>query len=106
MRTSPSSYYSEMLLPEVSRFFFANFQNKKGKKVAVAPLAVKKPEIKRVSNTLFEKRPRSFYNGRNIQPKRALVKWPKYIRLEKQNSWLRSPPPINLRNPTLAQRYL
>ena len=55
-------------------------QNKKGKKVAAAPLAVKKPEVKRVSNPLFEKRPRSFGIGQDIQPKRDLthfVKWPK-----------------------------
>ena len=42
-------------------------QNKKGKKVAAAPLAVKKPEVKRVSNPLFEKRPRSFGIGQDIQ---------------------------------------
>merc|ERR1712062_902954 len=56
---------------------------KKGKKVAAAPLAVKKPEQKRVVNPLFEKRPRNFGIGQDIQPKRDLsrfVRWPKYIR--------------------------
>ena len=60
---------------------------KKGKKVAAAPLAVKKPEVKKVVNPLFEKRPRNFAIGQDIQPKRDLsrfVKWPKYIRLQRQ----------------------
>merc|ERR1711956_90766 len=54
---------------------------KKGKKVAAAPLAVKKPEVKRVKNPLFVARPRNFEIGQSIQPKRDLsrfVKWPKY----------------------------
>jgi len=75
---------------------------KKGKKVAAAPLAVKKPEIKRVVNPLFEKRPRNFGIGQDIQPKRDLsrfVRWPKYIRLQRQKAVLQTrlkiPPPIN-----------
>lgn len=75
---------------------------KKGKKVAAAPLAVKKPEVKRVVNPLFEKRPRNFGIGQDIQPKRDLsrfVKWPKYIRLQRQKAVLQTrlkiPPPIN-----------
>merc|ERR1712133_180572 len=75
---------------------------KKGKKVAAAPLAVKKPEQKRVVNPLFEKRPRNFGIGQDIQPKRDLsrfVKWPKYIRLQRQKSVLQKrlkvPPTIN-----------
>lgn len=35
----------------------------KGKKVAAAPLAVKKMEQKRVVNPLFEKRPKNFNIG-------------------------------------------
>ena len=35
----------------------------KGKKVAAAPLAVKKMEMKRVVNPLFEKRPKNFGIG-------------------------------------------
>jgi len=79
-----------------------NKAKKKGKKVAAAPLAVKKPELKRVVNPLFEKRPRNFGIGQDIQPKRDLsrfVKWPKYIRLQRQKAVLQTrlkiPPPIN-----------
>ncbi len=75
---------------------------KKGKKVAAAPLAVKKPEVKRVKNPLFTARPRNFEIGQNIQPKRDLsrfIRWPKYIRLQRQKAVLQSrlkiPPPIN-----------
>jgi len=75
---------------------------KKGKKVAAAPLAVKKPEVKRVVNPLFEKRPRNFGIGQDIQPSRDLsrfVRWPKYIRLQRQKAVLQTrlkiPPPIN-----------
>ena len=75
---------------------------KKGKKVAAAPLAVKKPEVKRVKNPLFVARPRNFEIGQHVQPKRDLsrfVKWPKYIRLQRQKAVLQTrlkiPPPIN-----------
>ena len=60
---------------------------KAGKKVAAAPLSVKRPEAKRVVNPLFEKRSRNFGIGADIQPARDLsrfVKWPKYIRLQRQ----------------------
>merc|ERR1712128_248059 len=75
----------------------------KGKKVAAAPLATKKVvEAKKVVNPLFEKRPRSFGIGGDIQPKRDLsrfVKWPKYIRLQRQKAVLHQrlkvPPPIH-----------
>ena len=56
----------------------------KGKKVAPAPAVVKKQEAKKVVNPLFEKRPKNFGIGQDIQPKRDLtrfVKWPRYIRL-------------------------
>jgi len=75
---------------------------KKGKKVAAAPLAVKKPEVKRVKNPLFVSRPRNFEIGQHVQPKRDLsrfVKWPKYVRLQRQKAVLQTrlkiPPPIN-----------
>jgi len=75
---------------------------KKGKKVAAAPLAVKKQIIKKKVNPLFEKRPRNFGIGQDIQPKRDLshfVRWPKYIRLQRQKAVLmkrlKVPPPIN-----------
>nr|CAD7438447.1 unnamed protein product [Timema bartmani] len=69
------------------------FQPKKkvGKKVAAAPLAVKKPELKKVVNPLFEKRTRNFGIGQDIQPSRDLsrfVKWPKYIRVQRQKAVL------------------
>merc|ERR1711874_270423 len=77
-------------------------KGKKGKKVAAAPLAVKKPEVKRVVNPLFEKRPRNFGIGQDIQPVRDLsrfVKWPKYIRLQRQKvvlqTRLKVPPAVN-----------
>ncbi|GIY64027.1 60S ribosomal protein L7a [Caerostris darwini] len=72
------------------------------KRVAAAPLAAKKLEAKKIINPLFEKRPRNFGIGQNIQPKRDLsrfVKWPKYIRLQRQKAVLyqrlKVPPSIN-----------
>ncbi|KAK5879213.1 hypothetical protein CesoFtcFv8_024539 [Champsocephalus esox] len=53
-------------------------------------------------NPLFEKRPKHFGIGQDIQPKRDLtrfVKWPRYIRLQRQRSILykrlKVPPAIN-----------
>uniref|UniRef100_D3TQZ6 60S ribosomal protein L7a n=4 Tax=Glossina TaxID=7393 RepID=D3TQZ6_GLOMM len=78
------------------------------KKVAPAPLAVKKPVVKKVVNQLFEKRPKNFGIGQNIQPKRDLsrfVKWPKYIRVQRQKAVLQKrlkvPPPIHQFSQTL-----
>jgi len=76
---------------------------KKGKKkVAAAPLVAKKLEPKRVKNPLFEKRPKNFGIGQDIQPKRDLsrfVRWPKYIRLQRQKAIilnrLKVPPTLN-----------
>ncbi|KAE8582503.1 hypothetical protein XENTR_v10020142 [Xenopus tropicalis] len=74
----------------------------KGKKVAPAPSVVKKAEAKKVVNPLFEKRPKNFGIGQDIQPKRDLtrfVKWPRYIRLQRQKAILykrlKVPPAIN-----------
>jgi len=56
-----------------------------GKKVPAAPLGVKKEKTQK--NSLFEKRTRNFRIGGDVQPKRDLtrfVKWPKYIRLQRQ----------------------
>lgn len=80
-----------------------NIKGKKGKKkVAAAPLVAKKIEQRRTVNPLFEKRPRNFGIGQDIQPKRDLsrfVKWPKYIRLQRQRAVLyqrlKVPPPIH-----------
>lgn len=64
----------------------------KGKKVASNPLANKgATEAKGPAHPLFEKRPRNFGLGGNIQPKRNLsryVKWPKYIQFQRQKSVL------------------
>ncbi|KAK2114143.1 60S ribosomal protein L7A, partial [Saguinus oedipus] len=73
-----------------------------GKKGAPAPAIVKKQEAKKVVNPLFEKRPKDFGIGQDIQPKRDLtsfVKWPCSIRLQWQRAirykWLKVPPAIN-----------
>uniref|UniRef100_A0AAG5DGG8 60S ribosomal protein L7a n=1 Tax=Anopheles atroparvus TaxID=41427 RepID=A0AAG5DGG8_ANOAO len=72
------------------------------KKIAAAPLAQKKVEVKKVVNPLFEKRVKNFGIGQNVQPKRDLsrfVRWPKYIRIQRQRAILQKrlkiPPPIN-----------
>ncbi|KAL4701826.1 hypothetical protein H8959_015830 [Pygathrix nigripes] len=74
----------------------------KGKKVAPAPAVVKKQEAKKAVNPLFEKRPKNFGIGQDIQPKRDIthfVKWPCYIRLQRQRAILykrlKVPPAIN-----------
>jgi len=53
-------------------------------------------------NALFEKRPRNFGIGSDVQPKRDVgrfVRWPKYVRLQRQKSVLlkrlKVPPAIN-----------
>merc|ERR1719463_169433 len=79
-------------------------KGKKGKKkVAAVPATMRKAEApKKVVNPLFEKRPKNFGIGQDIQPKRDLsrfVKWPKYIRLQRQRAILykrlKVPPSIN-----------
>jgi len=54
------------------------------------------------SGSLFKKNPRNFRLGGNIQPKRDLtrfVKWPKYVRIQRQKrillQRLKVPPTIN-----------
>ncbi|XP_017776230.1 PREDICTED: 60S ribosomal protein L7a [Nicrophorus vespilloides] len=83
-------------------------KKKTGKKVAAAPLEVKKVEPKKIVNPLFEKRPRNFGIGQDVQPVRDLsrfVKWPKYIRIQRQKAVLQKrlkvPPPINQFTQTL-----
>ena len=51
----------------------------KGKKVAAAPLAVKRQEVKRVVNPLFEKRGRNFGIGQDIQPSRDLSRFVRWV---------------------------
>ncbi|XP_065170208.1 large ribosomal subunit protein eL8 [Atheta coriaria] len=86
-------------------------KKKVGKKVAAAPLAVKKVEQRKEVNPLFEKRPRNFGIGQDIQPVRDLsrfVKWPKYIRIQRQKAVLQKrlkvPPPINQFTQTLDRQ--
>ncbi|CAL1682666.1 unnamed protein product [Lasius platythorax] len=86
-------------------------KKKVGKKVAAAPLAVKKVEPKKVTNPLFEKRTRNFGIGQDIQPARDLsrfVRWPKYIRIQRQRAVLQKrlkvPPTINQFTQTLDKQ--
>merc|ERR1712168_480331 len=74
----------------------------RGKKVAATPAFARKAVAKKVTNPLFEKRSKNFGIGQDIQPKRDLnhfVKWPKYIRLQRQKAVLQRrlkvPPAIN-----------
>eukprot|EP01134_Creolimax_fragrantissima_P005421 CFRG5421T1 len=75
---------------------------KKGSKIAPAPLAQKKKVASKNTNPLFEAKARNFGIGGDIQPKRDLgrfVKWPKYIRLQRQRAILmqrlKVPPTLN-----------
>jgi len=85
---------------------------KKGKsKVAAAPLKSKAVESKKTVNPLFEKRPKNFGIGQNIQPKRDLTRfvlWPKYVRLQRQKAILlkrlKVPPSINQFSSTLDRQ--
>ena len=74
----------------------------RGRRWPRPPAVVKKQEAKKVVNPLFEKRPKNFGIGQDIQPKRDLtrfVKWPRYIRLQRQRAILykrlKVPPAIN-----------
>ncbi|GAA5893031.1 hypothetical protein JCM5296_003409 [Sporobolomyces johnsonii] len=69
------------------------------RKVAKAPGAV--ASKKKTTNPLFESRPKSFGIGQSIRPKTDLtrfVKWPEYVRLQRQkvilNQRLKTPPAI------------
>jgi len=85
---------------------------KKGKsKVAANPLKSKIAESKKTVNPLIEKRPKNFGIGQNVQPKRDLtrfVKWPKYVRLQRQKAILlkrlKVPPSINQFQSTLDRQ--
>ncbi|EDL40102.1 mCG12602 [Mus musculus] len=77
-------------------------KNAKEKKVALARAVIKKQEAKKMVSPLFEKRPKNFGIGQDIQPKKNLtrfVKWPHYIRLQWQRAMLykrlKVPPAIN-----------
>jgi large subunit ribosomal protein L7Ae len=80
---------------------------KTGKKPAPAPYE-KKAEPKASSGPIWEKNPRNFGIGQDIQHKVDLgryVKWPKYIRIQRQRKILyerlKVPPSINQFNNTL-----
>jgi len=71
------------------------------KKTPNAPLAEKKKQ-KTKANPLFEKTPKNFRLGGDIQPKRDLgryVRWPKYVRLQRMKRImllrLKVPPAVN-----------
>merc|ERR1711920_373663 len=77
-----------------------------GKKLPSAPLAEKRKKV--AKNPLFEKAPRNFRLGGEIQPKRNLkrfVRWPKYVRLQRMKKVmlmrLKVPPAINQFNMTI-----
>merc|ERR1712183_250336 len=64
---------------------------KSGRRVAPPPSLIKKKKDVKQQNPLFEKTPKSFGIGGDIQPKRDLtrfVKWPKYIRIQRQKAVL------------------
>jgi large subunit ribosomal protein L7Ae len=70
------------------------------KKLPTAPLAEKKKKAQK--NPLFEKAPRNYRLGGDIQPKRDLTRftrWPKYVRLQRMKKImlmrLKVPPAIN-----------
>lgn len=83
----------------------------KTRKVAPAPAFARKAVAKKQTNPLFEKRSKNFGIGQDIQPKRDLthfVKWPKYIRLQRQHVVLKRrlkvPPAINQFNQALDRQ--
>jgi len=79
--------------------------------VAPAPYDVaqaKAQKQKKTKNPLFEKRPKNFGIGQDIQPKRDLsryVKWPQYVRLQRKKrillARLKVPPAIHQFSRTL-----
>merc|ERR1712183_1258107 len=84
---------------------------KSGRRVAPPPSLIKKKKDVKQQNPLFEKTPKSFGIGGDIQPKRDLtrfVKWPKYIRIQRQKAVLQKrlkvPPMINQFSQTLDKQ--
>jgi len=82
-------------------------KGKSGKKLPSAPLGAGKAK-KAQKNPLFEKTPRNYRLGGDIQPKRNLtrfIKWPKYVRLQRQKRImlcrLKVPPTIAQFNQTI-----
>lgn len=84
---------------------------KKVKKTAAVPAYNAAKSNKKVANPLIEKRPKNFSIGGDIQPKRDLrrfVKWPKYVRLQRQKKTLfqrlKVPPSVNQFTQTLDKQ--
>lgn len=84
---------------------------RKGKRVATAPIKRARAGKKVSENPLFEKRAKNFGIGQNLQPKRDLtrfVRWPKYIKLQRQRAVLQQrlkvPPSINQFSQTLDKQ--
>jgi len=78
------------------------------KKVAAAPLGGSAKSKKTAKNPLFEKTPRNFRLGGDIQPKRDVARftrWPKYIQLQRMKrillQRLKVPPALNQFNMTI-----
>merc|ERR1719309_376743 len=98
-------------MPKVKPTKGGKGQKGRGKKVAPAPFAAKPPPPKKVVNPLFEKRPKNFGIGNDIQPKRDVtrfVKWPKYVRIQRQKAILvqrlKVPPGVNQFSQTLDRQ--
>merc|ERR1711976_993542 len=97
-----------------SHFLYIMPKPKKGsrRKVPAVPAALReKKSSQKTVNPLFEKRPKNFGIGQDIQPKRDLsrfVRWPKYIRLQRQKAVLyqrlKVPPAINQFTNTLDKQ--
>ena len=69
---------------------------------SAAPAAAAKKSAKKEENPLFQKTPKNFGIGNNVQPKKDLarfVKWPKNVRLQRQRrvlyQRLKIPPAIH-----------
>jgi len=76
-------------------------KNQKKKALPRGPLAAKSAK-KAATNPLFEKKPKNFTIGGDVQPKRDLtryVRWPRYVRLQRQKRILlmrlKVPPALN-----------
>ena len=84
---------------------------KKVKKTPAVPAFNAAKSSKKTSNPLIEKRSKNFSIGGDIQPKRDLrrfVKWPKYVRLQRQRKTLyqrlKVPPSVNQFTQTLDKQ--
>merc|ERR1739838_1172853 len=97
--------------PKLGPTFNSPKMVRKGKRVATAPIKKLGGKKKSSANPLFEKRAKNFGVGGDIQPKRDLtrfVRWPKYIKLQRQRSVLQArlkvPPSINQFSQTLDKQ--